>query len=52
MANFPLRSPTRFIGEMRVLTVYDPAFKRGGMEEVKKTHDDHLKKLRDEFYGA
>ena len=45
LASFPFGSPTRFIAEMRIFGVYDVAFRRGGLKEVKKEHKKHLEHL-------
>ena len=45
LANFPYKSPTRFIGELRILAVYTPAFREGGMKKVKQVHTKHLENL-------
>ena len=46
MANFPFKSPQRFMGYTRVTLVYDPAFKSGGMNLVKKIHAEHLDAIK------
>jgi len=35
-----------FIWAMRELTVYNPAFKKGGFDAVKQEHEQHIKQCR------
>lgn len=49
LANFSFRRPARFFAELRVITIYDPIFKKEGFLKVKELHLEYLNNLRSIF---